>query len=250
LTIRTRNLSDLIWHEVHDWLRDGGKRVIIPAGAQEAHGAIGLGTDTIIPAYLAERIAPELDALIAPPLPYGVLRSLSRYTGSISLSRNTYRLIVTEILEGLYQDGFREFILLNGHAGNHGILKDVAWDMHVRSEANVLVYDWYFERDDLTERYYDGPGGHSGSGETAMVLAARPEAAPPEALDRALEDAGTLNPAVQAYPGPYPVILMEEGKGLPEYDPQKAQEFSEAVTSKAIESISRVLERWKRIKNS
>ncbi|MBD3166701.1 hypothetical protein GF324_08895 [bacterium] len=247
MTPRSRRLSDLVWHEVRDWINNGGSRVIVPFGAQEAHGAVGLGTDTIIPDTMADPIAESIDALIAPALPYGVLRSLAAYPGSVTLSKETYRTLLNEILEQLRANGFSEFILLNGHAGNHAALKDAAWELHHRFNVRAMLYDWYFETDDLTEKFYDGPGGHSGAGETAMVLQARPQAAPEALKDHGYEDAGTLNPAIQAYPGPYPVILMEEGKGLPDYNPETAAAFSRAVIEKAIESIRAVLDRWKKL---
>ncbi len=242
LTPRSYLLADLLWSEVHALVEAGWTRVMIPCGAQEAHGATGLATDTIIPSGLADYLAPRLDSLIAPPMPYGLLRSLTVYPGSVSFSENTYQQVMLEIAEGLVRTGFHELLFINGHSGNRGVLKDVAWKIHLDGRAKALVYDWYSEPHDLTYDFYDGPGGHSGAGETAMVTAFQPEAAPENLWKK--DEADALNPAINAYPGPYPIILMEAEKGLPDHDPEKATQFMNAVVDVAEKSIQSVLKRW------
>lgn len=143
----------------------------------------------------------------------------------------------------MVHSGFRELIFLNGHSGNRNALKDTAFDLHRKYDVRAMVYDWYFEPDDLTEKIYGGPGGHSGAGETGMVLAIRPEAAPDGLWKE--KDAGTLNPSIAAYPGPYSIILEEENRGLPDYSRSKAAHLLDAVTEKALSSIIKVLNQWK-----
>ncbi|MBZ0263537.1 creatininase family protein [bacterium] len=239
---RTYKLEHLLTNEVKELIQSGWTRIILPCGATEAHGSIGLGTDTIIPVGIAEKIAPKLHALIAPTIPVGVLRSLQRYPGSIGLKPDIYNSLILNVGEELFKSGFRELIMINGHAGNTGVLKDAAYTLHAMHDMRALVYDWYFEPDDLTLELYGGPGGHSGAGETGMVVAIEPDAAP-EGLWKK-EDAGALNNAVNAYPGPYPIIMMEEEKGYPDFDPDKAQRLFEAVCKKATSSIDEILNRW------
>ncbi|HEB84810.1 MAG TPA: creatininase family protein [Bacteroidetes bacterium] len=239
---RTYFLEDLLSHEVRQWVPERIRRVLVPCGALEAHGSTGLATDTIIPVGLAERLAPRLDAFIAPAIPFGVLRTLRRYPGSVGLETDTYTRLMTEVGEGLLASGFQEIIFLNGHAGNRTPLKEAAYELHVKHGAFALVYDWYMEPFDGFAGVYDAPGGHSGAVETGMVLAVRPEAAPGE-LWRP-EDAGVLNPAISAYPAPYPIMLMEEDRGLPDFDPEKAKRLLDIITNTAAEGLRRVLDRW------
>ncbi len=240
--VRDYKLENLLTSEIKELVPGKINRVLIPCGALEAHGAIGLGTDTIIPSGLAESLAPQLNALIAPPIPFGVLRSLSRYPGSVTLSQKLYFDLLMEICNGLIKSGFNEIIFLNGHSGNNKVIKNVAHQLHIENNVFAMVYDWYYEPDDITKEIYDGPGGHSGAGETGLVLVFRPEAAPKDLWNK--DDAGTLNPAVNAYPGPYPIILMEEDQGLPDMDINKAKVLADEVISVAFKSINRVLERW------
>ncbi len=241
-TPRTYQLENLLWREVRDLVDQGITRILIPCGATEAHGAAGLGTDTIIPTGLAEKLAPRLNALVAPAIFYGVLGTLRMYPGSVSLTQDTYAKMLLEIGEGLVNTGFKQLLFLNGHSGNASGLKSAASTLHYKHGVQALVYEWYAEAFADEDAIYDHPGGHSGSGETGMVLAIRPEAAPNDAYKP--EDANTLNPAVRAYPGPYSVMLYEADKGLPDYDPAKAEKLLDVVTGYAERSLKDILNRW------
>ncbi len=239
---RSYHLGDLVWKEVQELIDGGWTRVIIPCGATEAHGSTGLATDTIIPEGMSIELAAKLDALIAPSIAYGVLRTLKAYSGSVSLTPETYTALMIEIGQELARNGFKELIFLNGHAGNRDSLKNASFAIHNSHQVKTLVYDWYFEPDDVTLSIYGGPGGHSGAGETGMVIAIHPDAAPENIWTD--DEAGTLNPSISAYPSPFPIMLMAEGEGLPDPDPEKARLFFETVVSTAFDSIKRVTDRW------
>jgi len=241
-SVRSRQLEELLTSEVAQVVPSAIDRVIIPCGATEAHGAAGLGTDTIIPVGISNRIAEQLNALVAPAVPYGVLKSLRRYPGSVSLDPATYAQLLFEIGTGLLDSGFRKLIFINGHSGNFDGIKQACFRLHRERAAHALAYDWFREPVQGEGYPYGEMGGHSGAAETGLVLALRPGAAPEGRWKD--EDAGTLNPAITAYPGPFPIILDNEGAGLPDYDPKKAEIFLESVTSLAASSLKRVLDRW------
>ena len=77
----SRRLADLTHHTFHDLVPGKITRVLVPVGTMEAHGVLPLGTDTLIPDRLADRLAEPLDALIAPAMPYGITSSLLPYPG-------------------------------------------------------------------------------------------------------------------------------------------------------------------------
>ena len=59
--------------EVREYLDGGGGTVIVPVGSTEDHGDHGpLWTDVYIPMEVAKRAAPELDAIVGPPIPFGI----------------------------------------------------------------------------------------------------------------------------------------------------------------------------------
>jgi len=67
----TWNLTDLTWEEFRYRVPSQSDSVIVPVGTIEAHGAIPLGTDNLIPARLAQDLAPaaRLRARIVPNAP-------------------------------------------------------------------------------------------------------------------------------------------------------------------------------------
>jgi len=244
--IRDYNIENLLTSEITKLVPDTTSRIIIPCGALEAHGAVGLGTDTIIPKGLAEELAPRLNALISPAIPFGVLKTLANYSGSVTLTESLYKDLIYEIGSGFIDTGFDEIIFLNGHSGNRSGIKKAAFELHRDFSIYALVYDWFMEKDDITMAIYDGPGGHSGAGEVGLVAAFNPDAAPNNLWNK--DDAGTLNPAIAAFPGPYPIILMEEDSGLPDYDLEKAKTFKNEVVELAFKSLDKVIHRWDEIK--
>ena len=64
-------------------------------------------------------IAERVNALIAPTLNYGVTPAMKAFPGAVSISEETYAPFAEEILGNLADNGFRNIIVLNGHAGNN-----------------------------------------------------------------------------------------------------------------------------------
>jgi creatinine amidohydrolase len=65
-------LGELTNSELESWL-EKSSTVIIPVGAVEQHGAhSAMLTDVIIPNEIARRVAPRLEALVAPPVSYAL----------------------------------------------------------------------------------------------------------------------------------------------------------------------------------
>ena len=83
----------------------------------EAHGVIPNGTDIIAPVAIARAIAPMVNAMIAPVVPYGFTGILDAYPGSFTVPEPVYREYVRAVLIGLAGNQFKNIILLNGHGG-------------------------------------------------------------------------------------------------------------------------------------
>ena len=171
--VKERRMWLLSWMEFKEALEETDL-AILPIGVSEAHGPhLPLGTDFLIPEWLAERLAEEFNALIAPPIRYGVVTGLSGYWGSMSISEGTLEALVYEVLRDLSNNGFERVVILNGHGGS-GQVKAVssamkrAWaDLGLRS---VMVM-WWDVASEITARILGGSGGHAGVDETAMIMA-------------------------------------------------------------------------------
>ena len=130
-------LEHLTWPEA----REAAERdavVLIPVGATEQHGHhLPLGTDTLNVAFIAKRAARAAGAIMVPALAVGVSQNHRAFPGTLSLTPRTLISVLTEIVDGLYANGFKRFIFVNGHGGNNATI-DVA-AIELRSKYPDLV---------------------------------------------------------------------------------------------------------------
>lgn len=118
-------------------------RIILITGATEQHAYLSLMTDILIPSRIAQEAAAREGVLVAPPLNFGVSGEFVDYPGTITLSPQTFDLVLCEIVEGLLYQGFERFFILNGHGGNRQPqrLKDFQRD----NLLALVWYDWWRE---------------------------------------------------------------------------------------------------------
>ena len=108
---------DLNWMQVEEYLsRDD--RVVLPVGSTEQHGYLSLETDNILAERVSAEAAEPLGVLVLPVLPYGLTPSFAAYPGSPSLRLETFLAVLRDLLDSLHGQGFRRFLLVNGHGGN------------------------------------------------------------------------------------------------------------------------------------
>src|SRR6186713_2955647 len=90
-------------------LREQRPIALWPVGAIEPHGPHApLGTDTLISVRMCERAAARLrDAVVLPPLPFGVTRYAAAFAGAIGISEATLRAVVLDVAQALDEQGFR-----------------------------------------------------------------------------------------------------------------------------------------------
>jgi len=93
--------------------------VIIPTGATEQHGPHGpLLTDVLIPQEIARRAAPELNAVVAPPLSYTLSYPHVGFPGLVHIRILTFMAMIVDLCVSFAASGFRRIIYLNGHYDN------------------------------------------------------------------------------------------------------------------------------------
>ncbi len=242
---RERRIWLLTWREFKEALEDTDL-VILPMGVCEAHGNhLPLGTDFIIPEWIAEQLAEELNALVAPPIRYGVVTGLSGYWGSMSVSEATLEALTYDVLNELSNNGFERVIILNGHGGS-GQVRAItnamkrAWrDLGLRS---VMVMWWELSQD-ITVELFDGSGGHAGVDETAMVMAVNPELVKGD-MER--DEIYRLRKGVSPTPMPGSILSYDDEFVDTVPSPDKAEEFARKLLERIKEEIERVLDGWDR----
>jgi creatinine amidohydrolase len=144
-----------------------------PVGAVEPHGPHApLGTDTLISVGMCERAATRLeDAVVLPPLPFGVTRYGAAFAGAVGISEATLRALVLDVAASVAEQGFRRLVIVN----NHFEPEQVATLRAAAEEAGALYLDLVRRRnaERLGDEFRRG-SCHAGRYETSLVLAAAP----------------------------------------------------------------------------
>ena len=151
--------------------------VVMVTGALEAHGKhLPLGTDTILPTFLAEKIAEKTKALVLPTIPFGESWDFHHNEGTLSIHPSALVDYYVSVLKGIFKHGFRYILVLNGHGGNAPIIKQAAKTATKKGERVVIIVNWWR---DLAKRVRklveESPGGHASEDETSEVMFVRPE---------------------------------------------------------------------------
>jgi creatinine amidohydrolase len=135
-------IEDCNWMQVEDYLaRDN--RIVVPLGSVEQHGYLSLGVDRILSERVSEEAAEPLGVLVMPSLPYGLTPYFAAYPGSPTLRVETYRALLRDLLDSLYDQGFRRVLFVNGHGGNDPGRDAVdAWAAE-RGDAQARWHNWW-----------------------------------------------------------------------------------------------------------
>ena len=111
-------LGEMTSPEVERFLADHDT-VIVPVGSTEQHGPHGpLLTDALVPTEVARRVAPDVGAVVAPTINYGLSYPHVGFTGLVHVRIPTFMAFVEDVVAGLAAIGFRRIVLLNGHYDN------------------------------------------------------------------------------------------------------------------------------------
>ncbi|HXS10981.1 MAG TPA: creatininase family protein, partial [Candidatus Krumholzibacteria bacterium] len=172
----TRDLSDINWMELKELVPSKVNTVILPTGTLEPHGVINNGADITAPVAIAKQIAPGVNAMVAPIVPYGMTGAMDAYAGSFSITEAAYRAYLHDVLAGLAKNGFKNIIVVNGHGGPQtAVLNAVAADVGREAHVRTLVINWWSYCSDVTLEVFKQDGGHAGWNETAFVQAVDPK---------------------------------------------------------------------------
>jgi creatinine amidohydrolase len=127
-------LEDLTWMEIRDRLKDGADTVIVATGGIEQNGPyLVTGKHNVILRGVTEALAKKMgNTLVAPIVgfvPEGNFDPPSihmKYPGTISLTEDTYRALLTDICTSMKVGGFKRIVLVGDSGGNQDGMKEVA----------------------------------------------------------------------------------------------------------------------------
>jgi len=104
---RTRDMERINWIEFREWVPAKIDTVLLPLGTLEPHGVAPNGTDILAPVAMAREIAPRVNAMVAPAVPYGFTGILDAYPGSFTIPEDAFRSYVRAVLAGLAKNKFK-----------------------------------------------------------------------------------------------------------------------------------------------
>lgn len=135
-------VANMNWFQLESFLQHDD-RVILPLGSTEQHAWLSLCTDYI----LASRLACEVGELggvpVYPGLPFGMAPYFTAYPGTVNLQPATYNALMNDLLDSLYQSGFRRIFLINGHGGNSPVQTQIHNWLNRHPDARVQLHNWW-----------------------------------------------------------------------------------------------------------
>src|SRR5207244_3777453 len=199
---------------------------ILRDASPEDHGDHGpLWTDVYIPVEIAKRAAAQLEALVGPPIPFGLAADHRGAHGLVQVRMDTFLDLVRDVCVSLAGVGFRRIVLLNGHYCNSHALAFASSGGHDELPEGTRIYPfpyWAGLKPEEAEQYLSGSVGiHANVGETSIVFAIdenlcdmeRVRDFVPELPELRTSARAVIDPVFPATPGSFWSIL-EAGGGV------------------------------------
>ena len=231
-------LETLSWDEAERVLTPETVVVIALGAESKEHGRhLQLNNDFLMAEYLKKRVldaAPQ-NTVVAPTINYSFYPAFLEYPGSTSLSVDTARAMITDIIHSLAHYGPRRFYILNTGISTLRPLAQAATDL--AKDGIVLRYTDLTKDDPVEKRVRQSGGTHADEIETSMMLYIAPESV------RMKKAARDLNPN-------QPGGLTRDPQGKGTYSPTGAwgdptlatREKGQAVTESLVATILKDIE--------
>lgn len=148
---------------------------ILPIGSCEQHGPhLPITTDTNLAEYLSTEISKNHLSVIFPPLGYGYSWVWTGMPGTVTLSQNTFKLVVYELGESIAKMGFKKILFVNGHDSNKMALKYVIRDLSEKYKSQFLNI-FYPNMNEIYEKHMESKTWygmfHADEFETSLMMA-------------------------------------------------------------------------------
>jgi creatinine amidohydrolase len=154
--------------------------VLIPFGAQEAHGPhLPLGADYLVAEEVAVRASRLTNAVVAPTMPYGYAGAFRGFAGNVSTRPEITQMLAEDIITDLAAAGPTHFILVDNHAGNDTALEVAARSLKDRLGVSIgHFYPWKVMTvwgPELFGDQWKAVFGHGAEPNTSVMLYLTPE---------------------------------------------------------------------------
>ena len=169
-------LETLSWDEAEHVLLPDTVVVIALGAESKEHGRhLQLNNDFLMAEYLKKRVldAATQNTVIAPTINYSFYPAFLEYPGSTSLSMDTARTMITDIVHSLAHYGPHRFYILNTGISTLRPLAQASTDL--AKDGIVLRYTDLTRDDPVEKKVRQSGGTHADEIETSMMLYIAPE---------------------------------------------------------------------------
>lgn len=156
--------------------------VILPVASIEQHGPhLPVMTDTRLGHEVALRAARKAYAacptVVMPVVWCGLSEHHMPFGGTLTISHETFRRVIRDLIVALTRHGFRKVLISNSHGGNIIAMKQVTDELSSQVEATIVATTYVEEAGAAIGALLEDQEGiqHACEGETAMMMACEPE---------------------------------------------------------------------------
>ena len=178
--------------EFREALESGSlKTMILPTGSTEQHNEhLAMIHDTASVTLVAEQAALLLypQVMLATPVAVGISPHWMDRKGTLSLQKETFLSVVYDICESLKTHGVNKILILNGHGGNVGPLRERVPEFRRKLSIDIRAHSyWDAYTPQIIKKYMESgiAPGHAAEFETSFAMAAFPERIHWEGVDYA-----------------------------------------------------------------
>ncbi len=169
-------LENLTWDEAERVLTPDAVVVIALGAESKEHGRhLQLNNDFLMAEYFKRRVlaAAPPNVVVAPTINYSFYPAFLEYPGSTSLSMDTARAMITDIIHSLAHYGPRRFCILNTGISTLKPLAQAAADL--AKDGILLRYTDLTRDDPVGKKLRQSGGTHADEIETSMMLYIAPQ---------------------------------------------------------------------------
>ena len=178
-----RSVIEMSWPQIQ-LLNRSRTVIIMPIASVEQHGKhLPVGTDYLLMQKIVQSLR-EFDVegyegVLLPALPFGLNTEHIAFPGTISLGEQCITEILCKQADTFVHDGFKDFLLLNSHGGNAGLIDSFIRTYRTATGCRMATVD-YFRGKPFAgkENLFDNPVGldvHAGEFETSLMMHLYPE---------------------------------------------------------------------------
>lgn len=187
MTVKHR-LKDMSFVEFRQRMADDPV-IILPLGSQEEQGPTCPMGDYMLTEILADRIAAEAGAIVAPVIPFGYADYFRPVPGGVQFRADTFCAVLRDYAEAFLDHGLHRLLVFNGHSGNHPLIDRTLRE--VRADRGVVipwVNVWRMIPPALWKQAHgDNAGkvqGHGADPMTSVYLHLHPELCRPDLAEK------------------------------------------------------------------